>query len=74
MNNQDTKPQFASRVVAKKDLQGILKAMRKHPSMSVEKISGGYKVTDNEGRLALKAMTGNYAYLVQFNKSWFSHV
>lgn len=69
-----TKPTFVSREVPKKDLQGILKAMRRHPAMMVEKKRGGYVVTDTEGNIALQAMNGNYAYLVRFNKGWFSHV
>jgi hypothetical protein len=69
-----TKQQFVSREVPKKDLQGILKAMRNHPSMTVEKLNSGYEVTDSQGNLALRAMNGNYAYLVRFNKGWFSHV
>jgi len=74
MTKRYINPQFVSREVPKKDLQGILKAMRKHPAMTVKKINGGYTVTDNNGLVALQAMVGNYAYLVRFNKGWFSHV
>ena len=73
-NTTQNKPTFVSREVPKKDLQGILKAMRQHPAMTVEKVSNGYKVTDDNDQIALQAMVGNYAYLVRFNKGWFSHV
>ena len=65
MTKRYINPQFVSREVPKKDLQGILKAMRKHPAMTVEKTTGGYTVTDTNGILALQAMVGNYAYLVR---------
>ena len=74
MTKRYINPQFVSREVPKKDLQGILKAMRQHPAMTVEKTSSGYKVTDDNDQIALQAMIGNYAYLVRFNKGWFSHV
>tara|TARA_R110000803_G_scaffold85301_1_gene151604 strand:- start:923 stop:1150 length:228 start_codon:yes stop_codon:yes gene_type:complete len=73
-NTIQTKPTFVSREVPKKDLQDILKAMRQHPAMTVEKTSSGYKVTDDNDQIALQAMNGNYAYLVRFNKGWFSHI
>jgi hypothetical protein len=74
MTKRYINPQFVSREVPKKDLQGILKAMRQHPAMTVEKTSSGYKVTDDNDQIALQAMIGNYAYLVRFNKGWFSHI
>ena len=73
-NTTQNNPAFVSREVPKKDLQGILKDMRRHPAMTVEKKNGGYTVTDTDGNIALQAMNGNYAYLVRFNKGWFSHV
>lgn len=74
MTTTQNKPKFVSREVPKKDLQGILTAMRNHAAMTVEKTTGGYTVTDNNGLIALQAMVGNYAYLVRFNTGWFSHV
>jgi len=65
---------YVSRLILKPDLQVMLRALRKHPAMTVTKIAGGYTVTDDVDNIALQAMIGTRAYLVRFNKGWFANV
>ena len=65
---------YVSRLILKPDLQVMLRALRKHPAMTVTKIAGGYTVTDDLDNIALKAMIGTRAYLVRFNKGWFANI
>jgi len=69
-----TNQKYVSRLILKPDLQAMLRALRKHPAMTVTKVSGGYTVTDDVDNIALQAMIGTRAYLVRFNKGWFANI
>lgn len=53
-----------SRIIQKKNLQAILRELKKNGAI-VEKLNSGYTVTFNN-QLILKAMVGHSAYLVRF--------
>jgi len=74
MSKTKTNQKYVSRLILKPDLQALLRALRKHPAMTVAKVSGGYTVTDDVDNIALQAMIGTRAYLVRFNTGWFSNV
>ena len=74
MSKTKTNLKYVSRLILKPDLQAMLRALRKHPAMTVAKVSGGYTVTDDVDNIALQAMIGTRAYLVRFNTGWFSNV
>jgi hypothetical protein len=63
-------PNMITRIIAKKDLQDMLKACRA-ASLSVEKLDAGYQVHAGEV-LVLKAMNGHNGYLTRMADNLFS--
>ena len=69
------KMNIVSRVIAKRDMQGILSQLRKNELFTVEKLDSGYHAfyTTPKGNkfLVLKAMNGGDGYLTRFDSNLF---
>ena len=75
-NNMKKKPKLVVRKWAKKNVQAVLRHLRKNSSVMVDKLSTGlYEVRiKKSGRLIFVAMVGYNDYLVRMDPSIFKPV
>lgn len=61
-----------SRVIAKAEVQKMLKALRSAGCFTVTKLDAGYEVTHKKAGVVFKAMQGNNGYLVRMAEDLFN--
>ena len=62
---------MVSRVIAKKEVQKMLKVLRDTGLFTVTKLDAGYEVTHKKAGVVFKAMQGHNGYLVRMVEDLF---